>query len=202
MYVGKPLLRDEDYRFLRGDGQYTADIEMPNAAWASFVRSPHGHARINHISKDVAASMPGVLAVLTAEDWEALGYGFPICRFVVDSSDGTAMNSASRPVFASGSVRHVGDTVAAVIAETREQALDAAEVVEVDYEPLPAVTNPARALDGDAPIIHERFGTNLAQRVEHVQVRVSRCGRRCRIHTCIGSGSRVMYSAFRCIGYE
>ena len=167
MYVGKPLLRDEDYRFLRGDGQYTADIEMPNAAWASFVRSPHGHARINHISKDVAASMPGVLAVLTAEDWEALGYGFPICRFVVDSSDGTAMNSASRPVFASGSVRHVGDTVAAVIAETREQALDAAEVVEVDYEPLPAVTNPARALDADAPIIHERFGTNLAQRVEH-----------------------------------
>lgn len=167
MYVGKPLLRDEDYRFLRGDGQYTADIEVPNAAWAAFVLSPHGHARLKSISSEVAASMPGVLTVLTADDWEKLGYGFPICQFVVDSSDGTPMNSASRPVFASGSVRHVGDTVAAVIAETREQALDAAECIEVDYEPLEAVTNPAHALDADAPIIHEDLGTNLVQRVEH-----------------------------------
>ena len=167
MYVGKPLLRDEDYRFLRGEGQYTADIELPNAAWVAFVRSPHAHARIVNIDSDTSSAMPGVLTVLTASEWQALGFGAPTCPFIVDSTDGTPMNLADRPVFASDVVRHVGDTVAAVVAETREQALDAAECIEVDYDPLPAVINPARALDADAPIVHEHLGTNLAQRVEH-----------------------------------
>lgn len=167
MYAGKSLLRDEDYRFLRGEGQYTADIEIPNAAWAAFVRSPHAHARIEGISSEDAAAMPGVLAILTAEDWDALGYGAPKCMLPVDSSDGTPMNSVDRPVFASEFVRYVGDTVAAVIAGTREQALEAAENVEVEYTVLPSVTDPARALDPEAPIVHQSFGTNLVQRVEH-----------------------------------
>ena len=167
MYVGKPLPRDEDYRFLRGNGQFTADLEVPNAAWAAFVRSPHAHALITSISCEHAAAMPGVLRVLTATDWTEGGFGAVPCVFPVPFNDGTPMNLASRPVFATDRVRHVGDTVAAVIAETREQSIEAAEAVAVDYEPLPAVTDPSRALDPDAPVLHDSFGTNLGQRTEH-----------------------------------
>ena len=167
MYVGQPLLRDEDYRFLRGDGQFTADVEVPNALWAAFVRSPHAHAVIERLSTAPASAMPGVHAVLTAEDWRAAGLGAPHCQFPMDSSDGTPMRGASRAVFVDKVVRHVGDTIAAVIAETREQALDAAEAIEVDYEPLASVTDPMHALDADAPIIHEALGSNLVQSVEH-----------------------------------
>src|SRR5262245_51562958 len=122
MYVGKPLLRDEDLRLLRGRGRYTADIEMPNAAWAAFVRSPHARARVVGIEASAARAMPGVHAVLTAADWSAAGLGAPPCQFAVPSTDGTPMREVSRPVFASGEVRHVGDTVAAVIADTAMQA--------------------------------------------------------------------------------
>ena len=167
MYVGRSLLRDEDYRFVRGSGRYTADVHMPDALWAAFVRSPHAHARILSVSTDTAAAMPGVLATLTAVDWTEAGLGTPPCAFPIPSSDGTPMNEAARPIFAADKVRHVGDTVAAVFAETREQAIDAAEAVEIDYEPLPAVTDPAAALDPDAPLVHEQFGTNLGQRVVH-----------------------------------
>ena len=167
MYVGQSLPRDEDYRYLLGDGQFTADIELPNALWAAFVRSPHAHAAITGLSSAPASEKAGVLAVLTAEDWQAAGLGAPQCQFPMDSSDGTPMRGASRVVFAEKVARYVGDTIAAVIAETREQALDAAEAVEVDYEPLSSVTDPAHALDADAPIIHEALGSNLAQSVEH-----------------------------------
>ena len=167
MYVGKPILRDEDYRFLRGEGQYTADIEVPNAAWAAFVRSPHAHAHITNIATESAAGMSGVLAVYTAKEWAEAGFGAAPCAFPMPFSDGTPMNLASRPVFVTDRVRHVGDTVAAVIADTREQALDAAEMVAVDYEPLPAVTEVSSALDPDVPILHQELGTNLGQRTEH-----------------------------------
>ena len=167
MYVGKPLLRDEDYRYLRGDGQFTADIEIPNATWAAFVRSPHAHARIDGIACGEARNMPGVLSVLTAHEWAQAGLGAAPCAFPVPFSDGKPMNLADRPVFATDRVRHVGDTVAAVIAETPEQAAEAAEMVEVAYQPLPSVTDPARALDPDAPILHPQLGTNLGQRTEH-----------------------------------
>ena len=167
MYVGKPLLRDEDYRFLRGDGQYTADIEVPNALWATFVRSTHAHATIDHIAKSSALDMPGVRAVLTGEDWRSAGLGSPPCQFPVDSSDGTPMRAAHRGVFADSVVRHVGDTVAAVIAHTREQALDAAQALEVDYTPLPSISDPSHALDAGAPVIHQALGTNLVQSVVH-----------------------------------
>ena len=166
MYVGKPLPRDEDYRYLRGEGQFTADLEMPNPLWAAFVRSPHAHARVMSLSSTHAAGMPGVQLILTAKDWAEGGFGAPPCSFQVPFSDGTPMNLASRPVFAADRVRHVGDTLAAVIAETREQAMEAAEMVEVDYEPLASITDAARALDAHAPILHEHLGTNLAQRVE------------------------------------
>ena len=111
--------------------------------------------------------MPGVLSVLTAHEWAQAGLGAAPCAFPVPFSDGKPMNLADRPVFATDRVRHVGDTVAAVIAETPEQAAEAAEMVEVAYQPLPSVTDPARALDPDAPILHPQLGTNLGQRTEH-----------------------------------
>ena len=165
-YIGKSLRRDEDFRFLRGRGNYTDDIELPDAAHAAFVRSPHAHARIERIDTARATAMAGVLRVLTAEDWRAAGLGVLPCLSPVPFSDGRPMNEALRPVFARGKVRHVGDTVAVVIAETRYQALDAAEAVEVDYTALPALIDAAKALDPDAPILHEEFGTNLVHQVE------------------------------------
>ena len=166
-YIGKPLPRDEDFRFLRGLGNYTDDIELPEAAYAAFVRSPHAYARITSIATNAAARRPGVLAVLTAREWAQASLGAVPCQFPIHSSDGAPMNQATRPVFADDTVRHVGDTVAAVITETRARSLDAAELVEVHYEPLPAVIDAARALDPDSPIVHEGIGTNLVQKVEH-----------------------------------
>ena len=130
------------------------------------MRSPHAHARILGISTEAAAAMPGVLAVLTAADWVADGLGELPCIAPVDFSDGRPMNEALRPALAADQVRHVGDTVAVVIAETRNQAMDAAEAVEVAYEPLPAVTDAALALAADSPVLHGHFGTNLCQSVE------------------------------------
>ena len=139
MYVGKPLLRDEDYRFLTGRGRYVDDIFAPGAAHAAFVRSPYGHARIVRISTREASAMPGVLRVLTAKEWDAAGLGRLIPPVVtVSFDDGRPMNCAKRPVFARDVVRHVGDQVAVVIARSDTQAQDAAEAVEVEYEELPA----------------------------------------------------------------
>ena len=167
MHIGKPLRRDEDFKFLRGRGRYTDDIQTAGAVRAAFVRSPHAHARILGISTEAAAAMPGVLAVLTAADWAADGLGELACIAPVDFSDGRPMNEALRPAFAGDKVRHVGDTVAAVIAETRHQAMDAAEAIEVEYEPLPAVTDAALALAPDSPVLHERFGANICQSTEY-----------------------------------
>lgn len=167
MYVGKPVLRGEDNRFLTGDGQYIADISVGNSLWAAFVRSPYANANIRSIDTATAARSHGVVKVLTADDWHAAGLGSPACQFPIPSTDGTPMNEMSRPVLACRSVRHVGDTVAAVIAERKEQAIEAAELISVDYEELPAVTHPQTALSSEAVVIHPELGTNLVQRVEH-----------------------------------
>ena len=163
MYVGKPLPRDEDYRFLTGRGRYVDDLLPPGAAHAAFVRSPHGHARIACLSTREASAMPGVLCVLTAKEWEAAGLGRlipPVVRVPFD--DGRPMNCAERPVFARDRVRHVGDQVAAVIARSAAEAQDAAEAVEVDYEELPALTDVAGALSPESPVLHPEFETNVA----------------------------------------
>ena len=109
-------------------------LDLPDTVHAVFVHSPHGHARINGIDKDKAKSMPGVLAVLSHEDWEAENLGMLPVVHPVDYYDGRPMNLAPRPVFARGKVSHVGDTVACVVAESRELAWNAAEAVAVDYE--------------------------------------------------------------------
>ena len=111
--------------------------------------------------------MPGVVAVITGEDWAAAGLGKAPCISPVNFSDGRKMNTATRPILVTDKICHVGDPVAAVIAESRWQALAGAEAVEIDYAALPAVTDTAAALADDAPILHEALGTNLIFDVEH-----------------------------------
>jgi carbon-monoxide dehydrogenase large subunit len=165
-YVGQPLRRREDVRFLRGKGLFVDDVVPPGTAWCAFVRSPHGHARIRGISTKIAAAMPGVLLTLTAEDWKRAGHGELTVVHPMPFSDGRPMNNAPRPAFAGDKVRHVGDIVAAVVAESRFAAEDAAEAIAVDYEPLPSVCDPRAALAPGAPLVHERFGSNIVFDIE------------------------------------
>jgi aerobic carbon-monoxide dehydrogenase large subunit len=165
-YIGQPLRRREDVRFLRGKGLFVDDVAPPGTAWCAFVRSPHGHARIRGISTKIAAGMPGVLLTLTAEDWKRAGHGELTVVHPMPFSDGRPMNNAPRPAFASDKVRHVGDIVAAVVADSRFAAEDAAETVAVDYEPLPSVCDPRAAIAPGAPLIHERFGSNIVFDIE------------------------------------
>lgn len=166
MYFGQPLRRREDIRFLKGKGRYADDFALPGMTFAAFVRSPHAHATIRSLSIKAAASVPGVLKVLTAEDWEAAGNGELVCVHPMPFSDGRPMNEKLKPVLARGKVCHVGDAVACVIAETRNAAMDGADAVDVEYDPLPSVTRLSRALDNDAPVLHEEIGSNLVFEIE------------------------------------
>jgi len=165
MHVGKPLKRREDARFVSGRGCYVDDILLPDLVHLAFVRSPHAHARIRAVDVAPALALPGVLRVVTAEDWKSAGLGEMVCVHPMHFSDGRKMNEALRPIFASGKVCHVGDVVAAVLATDRYLALDGAEAVRVNYEPLAAVTATGRALDADVPVVHEHLGTNLVTEV-------------------------------------
>ncbi len=165
-YIGRPLRRREDVRFVQGRGHYVDDILLPGTAWCMFVRSPHAHARIRAIDTEAASRLPGVLLTLTAKDWDAAGHGELTVVHPMPFGDGRPMNCAPRPAFARDTVHHVGDIVAAVIAETRHAAEDAAEAVLVDYEPLPAVTTLRDAVAPDAPLVHPQFGSNLVFEIE------------------------------------
>jgi carbon-monoxide dehydrogenase large subunit len=151
--IGAAVRRKEDLRFITGKGQYTDDVVRPGEARAAFVRSPHAHAKIKRIDVSAAKSMPGVIAVLTGAELANDKIGNLICGWMIHSKDGSPMKMAPHPALASGKVNHEGDAVAVVIAETAAQAADAAEKVQVDYEALPAVTDPAKAKSG--PQIHE-----------------------------------------------
>ncbi|HVY56501.1 MAG TPA: xanthine dehydrogenase family protein molybdopterin-binding subunit [Xanthobacteraceae bacterium] len=153
--IGAAVRRKEDFRFVTGKGHYTGDVERPGQTHICFIRSPHAHARIRRIDVAGAASMPGVLAVLTGRDLANDKIGNLICGWLIHSKDGSPMKMAPHPALALDKACHVGDPVAVVIAETSAQAKDAAEKVVVDYEVLPAVTDPARAQADDAPQIHE-----------------------------------------------
>ena len=162
MYIGKALTRFEDGRFLRGRGSYVDDVTLPHMAHAAFVRSPHAHAVIRGFVTARALAVPGVLAVLTAWDWRDQGLGRSPCLWLQPQRDGTPMRPITRPILADDRVRHVGDTVALVVADDRETARDAAELVEVEYELLDANVEVGRALDADAPVLHPEHGSNLA----------------------------------------
>jgi aerobic carbon-monoxide dehydrogenase large subunit len=165
-YVGRPLGRREDARFIQGSGRYVDDMILPGTAWLSFVRSPHAHARIRTLSMEKAATRPGVLRILTAQDWARAGHGELTVVHSMPFGDGRPMNGAPRPAFAREKVHHVGDIVAAVVAESRFAAEEASEAVEVDYAPLPAVVALTEALAPDAPLVHEQFGTNVVFEIE------------------------------------
>src|SRR6186713_683788 len=156
--IGAAVRRKEDLRFITGRGQYTDDVIRPGETRAVFVRSPHAHAKIKNIETSAAKTMPGVIAVLTGAELANDKIGNLICGWMIHSKDGTPMKMAPHPALAVGKVNHQGDAVAVVIAETQVQGRDAAEKVKVDYEPLPAVTDPAKAKSG--PQIHDLASKN------------------------------------------
>ena len=157
--IGARVLRKEDRRFITGKGNYTDDIAVKHMTHAVFVRSPHAHARVRSIDVGAATAAKGVVGVLTGADLAADGIGGLICGWMIHSKDGAPMKAGGHPALAKDTVRHVGDAVAIVIAETKNQARDAAELVEVDYEPLPAVVDPAKARGG--PTVHAEAPDNV-----------------------------------------
>lgn len=159
--IGAPLRRKEDKRFLTGKGRYTDDVSRPGQVHACFVHSPHAHATINAIGKAPVEAMPGVLAVLTGQDYAAAGLGNLICGWMIHSKDGSPMKMGDRPALAVGKARYVGDHVAVVIAESYDEARDGADALEVDYTVLPAVVSPVTALEDGQPQIHEVAPNNL-----------------------------------------
>ncbi len=156
--IGQSVRRKEDVRFLTGAGQYTDDVNPPHHTHAYFLRSPHAHAKIRKVDTAKAAAAPGVVAVFTGSDLTGVN-GLP-CGWLITGMDGKPMNEPPHPVLAQGKVRHVGDPVVLVIAETPDQAKDAAELIDVDYEVLPAVVNCVDALKPGAPQIHDQAPGN------------------------------------------
>jgi carbon-monoxide dehydrogenase large subunit len=157
-YIGQAVKRKEDARFLTGAGQYTDDVSLARQTHAYFLRSPHAHAKIRGIDASRAKQSPGVVAIYTGADLEGVN-GLP-CGWLITSVDGTPMKEPPHPVLAKGKVRYVGDAVAMVVAETRDQAKDAAEQIDVDYDVLPAVVNVVDALKPGAPQIHDEAPGN------------------------------------------
>jgi aerobic carbon-monoxide dehydrogenase large subunit len=162
--IGARVLRTEDPRFLTGRGQFVADLSFAHEAHCAFVRSPHAHARIRAVDTAAAARAAGVVAMLTGADMAADGVGPMRCLWPIRSKDGSAMAEPPRWALARERVRHVGEPVAVAIAATRDAALDAAELVAVDYEPLAAVTDARAALDAAAPQLHTDAPGNVAYR--------------------------------------
>ena len=153
--IGARIQRKEDYRFLTGTGQYTDDVALPGQTYAVFVRSPHAHATIKNISLERAKKAPGVIGAFTGADLAAAKVGGLPCGWLITDVNGQPMKEPPHPPLAQGKVRHVGDPVAVVVAETLEQARDAAELVEVDYQVLPAVTDAVKARAKGAPVLHD-----------------------------------------------
>jgi carbon-monoxide dehydrogenase large subunit len=157
--LGARLERKEDMRFLTGAGQYTDDVKLANQSYACFLRSPHAHARIKSIDTKKAAAAPGVLAVYTGNDTAAVG-GLP-CGWLITGTDGKPMKEPKHPILAQDRVRYVGQEVALVIAYTLDLARAAAELVEVDYEPLPSVVDVRDAMKKGAVAVHDEAPDNV-----------------------------------------
>ncbi|MBR0735697.1 xanthine dehydrogenase family protein molybdopterin-binding subunit [Bradyrhizobium liaoningense] len=160
--VGQPVRRKEDDTLVRGKGRYTDDFNLPGQAYAVVVRSTHAHGVIRGIGIDAAKAMPGVLGVWTGKDLDAAGYGPFTCGLPLKSRDGSPLLQTNRQPLATDKVRFVGDPVAFVVAETLAQARDAAEAVELDIEPLPAVTDPEEAARPGAPQLYDHIPDNVA----------------------------------------
>ena len=151
--IGESVKRVEDQRFITGKGKYTDDISLPGMVYASIIRSPIAHGRITNIDFTQAEQSPGFVAAFKGEDLGEIG-GVP-CGWQVDFMNGDTMKEPAHPILAKGKVRHVGDAVAVVIAESMSLAKDAAEKVNIDYEELPAVVDASEALKPGAPLVHD-----------------------------------------------
>ena len=158
---GQTVSRKEDDRLVRGAGAYTDDAALPGQAHGIVLRSPHAHARIDRLDAARARAAPGVLAVLTAAEARADGLGTQPCFAPTTNLDGSPYVSPPHPLLAEDTVRHVGDPVAFVVAETRERAREAADLVDIDYAVLPAATDTAAALSGGAPAVWPQAPDNL-----------------------------------------
>jgi carbon-monoxide dehydrogenase large subunit len=159
--IGQPVSRFEDPRLLRGGGRYVDDMVLPRMAYGFVLRSPHAHARIVRIDTRDAKAAPGVLAVLTGADWEASGWGDLPVPTGMKRRDGSPSYKPRFPALVSDRVRWVGDYVAFVIATTAAQAADAAELIHVDYEPLPAITSGEDALQPSAIKVWDDCPNNI-----------------------------------------
>jgi carbon-monoxide dehydrogenase large subunit len=160
--VGQPVRRKEDDTLVRGKGKYTDDFSLPGQAYAWIVRSSHAHGVLRNIDTKAAGTMPGVLGVWTAKDLLAAGYKPFTCGLPLKSRDGSPLLQTNRMALTPDKVRFVGDPVAFVVAETLAQARDAAEAVELDIEPLPAVTNAEEAAKPGAPQLYDHIPNNVA----------------------------------------
>ncbi|GGD65015.1 carbon monoxide dehydrogenase [Emticicia aquatilis] len=159
-YIGQSVKRVEDKRFITGQGRYTDDIVLPRMVHAYILRSPYAHARIKSIDTSEALAMKGVVTIYTGKDFENIN-GVP-CGWQVNFKDGTTMREPKHPLLVLDKVKHAGDGVAMVVAETKEIAADAAEAINVKYEVLKAVTNPKEALAPGAPLVHDEYPDNVA----------------------------------------
>ncbi len=160
--IGQGVKRTEDPRLLRGGGRYVDDMTLPNTAYGSVLRAAHAHARVKSIDTSAALKAPGVIAVLTDEDWRAQGWAdLPGSEMPLKRRDGSPIYKPEYPPMARGAVRWVGDPVAFVVAETAAEAADAAELIEVDYEPLPTVTGTEEAIAPGAPLVWPNAANNI-----------------------------------------
>src|SRR3954453_7007474 len=159
--LGQPVPRFEDPRLLRGGGRYVDDMVLPRMVFGHVLRSPHAHARIRNIDTTAAKAAPGVLAVLTGADWQESGWRDLPVPSGMKRPGGLASYQPRFPALVEDRVRWVGDYVAFVVAETKHQAADAAELIEVEYEPLPSVAATEAALAPGAPLVWDDCPGNI-----------------------------------------
>lgn len=159
--IGQPVRRLEDSRLVRGGGRYTDDMSLPDQAYLVMVRSSHAHGAIRAIRTEAAHAMPGVLAVLTQDDFPDADWARLECRLPLKNADGSPLRTTHRTVLARDKVRFVGDPVAAIVATSLAAARDAADAVEIDIDPLPALTSAEAALAPGAPVIDDDVPGNL-----------------------------------------
>jgi carbon-monoxide dehydrogenase large subunit len=157
--IGASIKRREDVRFLTGAGNYTDDINIRGQAYVYFLRSDVAHGKLNKVDTTAASAMPGVVRIFTGADFAGVG-GLP-CGWQVTDRHGQPMKEPGHPVLAQGKVRHVGDPIAAIVADTLEQARDAAEAIELDIEELPAVVDMKAAVKDGSALVHDDIGSNL-----------------------------------------
>ena len=158
-FIGKSVKRVEDKRFTTGHGRYTDDIVLPHQTYAVFVRSQYAHAKIVSVNTNAAKAMPGVVAIYTGSHVAEVN-GVP-CGWQVNFKNGNPMKEPKHPLLVADKARHVGDAIAIVIARSKEEAADAAQAVEVEYEELPCVIDAFKATQPGAPLVHDDIPNNI-----------------------------------------